>query len=314
MTTRDLVAAAVLVACARVPLAAAQREPLTVERITMGPPLGGTPPSAPAWSSDSRVVAFLWSDSGGLRDLWTVERAGGAARRLTCFADSSRVVSALAWLPGDRALVVLAGYDVYRIGAAGGVARLTTDGRGKGELAVSPDGSRVTWLADGDLPYGTYHRPDMEVGPGTWGGSQPSYAWSPDGRRIALHVVDRRMVHALPMPFYLGGEPSMQRVRRGAPGDVNEARTVRLLDLATRHVDSLPLPEPQRFHLVAFAYGGNGALLLDRESDDATVRQIQVLDAGASEPHRVWEDARRSRARASSPQAPVIRRNGTPGA
>ena len=311
---------AAVAACLIAPTLEAQRTPLTITRITIGAPLAGTPPTSPSWSPDSRSIAFLWSDSGGTRDVWRVERSGSAARRLTRFADAADAVSEIAWTPDGRAIIAIAGDEIVRLDAATGAnSTLTRDAHGKSELTVSPDGSRVAWLADGDLwmlpvaggaaeqlthvgvapigalPYGTYHRNDVEVGPGMWGGAQPSYAWSPDGRHIAVHVVDRRMVKTLDMPFYLGGAATMQRVRRGAPGDVNEARTIRVLDLGTRTLDSVPLTDPQRFHLVAMSYSPTGALLLDRESDDATVRQISVIDAGARAPRRVWEDARATR-------------------
>ena len=51
------------------------------------------------------------------------------------------------------------------------------------------------------------------------------FAWSPDGRTIALHHVDRRHIRRVPFPSYLGDETIVSELRRGYPGDENERRT-----------------------------------------------------------------------------------------
>src|SRR5437763_996852 len=76
---------------------------LTLERIVSRRPAPfGTAPTAPAWSPDGALLAFLWNDQAVPgRQIWVVERDGTRPRRLT----DERVqgsVSELAWLPGQQ--------------------------------------------------------------------------------------------------------------------------------------------------------------------------------------------------------------------
>ncbi len=62
----------------------AQEPPLTIERILAQPSLTGTAPSAPAWSADSRSLAFLWNDAAlPRREIWIVDGDGAGLRRVT---------------------------------------------------------------------------------------------------------------------------------------------------------------------------------------------------------------------------------------
>jgi hypothetical protein len=235
------------------------RPHLTLDQVVAPAAVTGTSPTSPAWSPDGQRLAFLWDDRGGARSVWLVGRDGDGLRRLTGEAGTAppRAVSGLAWTPDDAALVTLEAGDVWLTPAAGGEPRrLTTGGGDKATLAVSPDGRLASWLQDGDLwtvplsggeprrltsvgvpgiapsARGTYARPDVEIGPGVWTGPDLPYRWSPDSRRVAVHVVDRRQVRRVGFPAYLGGEATMEVVHRAAPGDRNEERRVGLVDAA----------------------------------------------------------------------------------
>lgn len=296
------------------------RTPLTIERITTGRPITGTAPTQPAWSPSSAHLAFLWNEAGATpRTLWLVDRDGRAPRRVLPDAMTGGV-SEFAWMPDGRALVCVIDGDLYRVPMAGGTPqRLTQGGGDRDEVRVSPDGAQLAYLSDGDLytmvlatgtvtrrttlavapigsvPLGTYFRRDVEVGAATWGGDVPSLAWSPDSRRIAVHVVDRRGVPVMEMPLYAAGKATMHRVRRSAPGDANEVRMVGVLDVATSRLDFLALPDSSRMRVVSLAWSRTGALLVDRATDDEIDRTVHVLEAGASTPRLVWRDHRESR-------------------
>lgn len=310
---------------------AAQPTRLTIDRLVATPSLTGTSPAAPSWSPDSRTLAFLWNEQGlPVRELWVVGADGTGRRRLVGGTES---VSDINWSADGRSIYFLRGGDIWRFATASVPAnaqaqrpddptapqRLTTDGGGKSDLALAPDGQALSFLRDGDLwlvatgggtprrlttlaapavghvPLGTYYRRDAEVGTATWGGSAPAYTWSPDARRIAIHVVDRRRVRKVGFPYYLGDSATMNVLRRSYPGDTNEGRRVGLLDVATQRITWLPLANDDAVRVVDMAWSSQGALLVDRESDDAIDRWIHVIPPGDTVPQLAWDDHRATR-------------------
>ena len=291
---------------------------LTLERIvSRRPALFGTSPAAPAWSPDGKRLAFLWNDHAMPgRQLWVVDRDGTRPRRLT-EERAQGGVSELAWLPGQRLLYLEAG-ELRRVGAGGGKPEVLAPVAGqRSNLSVSPDGRTAAWVEDGDLwvlpttggapirvtevavkPIGKgggdYHRPDVELGQSAWD-EELAPSWSPDGRTLALQYADRRQVHAFPVPDYLGPEATLDHVRRGAPGEPNDLRTVALVDVPGRKLRLLDLPEPTRWHIVSLAFSPRGHLLVDRESDDSVDRAVHVVDPATGVPTEVWTDHRPAR-------------------
>ncbi len=291
---------------------------LTLERVvSRRPALSGTSPARPAWSPDGKAVAFLWNDRAmPERQVWWVNRDGSGLRRLT-EPRASGGVSELAWVSGQQ-LVYLEAGEVRRVGSSGGTPEVLAHAAGeRSELSVSPDGRNAAWIQDGDLwvlplagggPVqathvavkgigkggGVYGRPDVELGRSAWD-EDLAPAWSPDGRFLALQYTDRRGVHAFPIPDYLTPEATLDHVRRGAPGEVNDLRTVALVDVPARRLRLLELPEPTRWHIVGLAFSPRGQLLLDRETDDSVDRALQLVDPATGALTEVWSDHRPSR-------------------
>jgi len=292
-------------------------DPLTIERLVAEPYLTGTTPSSPIWSADSQRLAFLWNDAAlGNRQLWISDRDGGALKRLTD-ADAPSVRD-FAWTPDSRSIVFIQNGDLWQLDLASErIQQMTRNGGSKSELALSPDGRVATYLDNGDLwavslddgsierltdvgvpslsnvPLGRYSRPDAEIGPGIWGG--PTYAWSPDGRYIAVHFVDRRALRKVPFPHYLAEETLPNEVRRGYPGDANEARHVGLLHVKEKRLALLPFDEPGRNQVVGFDWSNDGRLLVDRAADTAIDRWLHVVDPDNAEIERIWHSNRPSR-------------------
>ena len=307
-----LVVAAATTHAAEPPLA------LTLERIvSRRPALFGTSPTAPTWSPDGKLVAFLWNDRASPgRQVWIVGRDGSGLRRLT-EPRSTGGVSDVAWLPGQRLLYLEAG-ELRRISAGGGKPEVLAAGAGeRSALSVSPDGRTAAWVEDGDvwclaLPGGTpvrltqvaakgigrgggvYDRLDVELGLSAWD-EELAPTWSPDGRFLALQYSDRRGVHPFPIPNYLTPEATLDQVRRGAPGQVNDLRTVALIDVPARKFRFLDLPEPARWHIVSLAFSSRGQLLVDRETDDSIDRAVHLADPATGALTEVWSDHRPSR-------------------
>ncbi len=295
-------------------------KPLTVDRLVAQPSITGTTPSSVTWSHDNRHLAFLWNGAGlPGREIWIVDGDGAHLRRLS--APSAQSVGEFVWTPDATAVVFLRGGDVWRKAVAAGsdedAQRLTSVGGDIAHLAISPDGTYASFLKEGDLwllrlathelkratrvgvpsiasvPYGEYNRPDVEIGAYIWGG--PTYAWSPDSRTIAVHYVDRRAMHKVPFPYYLGDETQPNTIRRNYPGDPNESRTLGFFDVASGELRLLELPDPTANRIVDFSWSATGALLLDRESDTAVDRWVEVVDARSSARREIWHDRRDTR-------------------
>ena len=290
---------------------------LTIDRlVSSAPSLAGTSPVAPAWSPDSRWVGFLWNNEARPgRDLWVVARAGGQPVRL-----SRNGAGDFLWAPDGKALFYSTSDGIWRIGPTGGeaVKVAPTDGN-QSDLTLSPDGQTLAFLNRGDLwsvpagggrpvqmtriavappstvRLGTYFKPDVEIGRYVWGGDMPPYAWSPNGKTIAVQIVDRRHVRQAPLPYYLSEETSQNLLRRGSPGDVNESRTISFLDVATGTLRPVDLPDPTSVQNIGLQWSSRGKLLIDRESDTAEDRWILIADPADASTTEAWHDRRETR-------------------
>jgi len=301
------------------------RIPLSLEQLIAGSAFTGTAPASPAWSPDSKAVAFLWNDRAQpARSLWLVERGGTVPRRLLPANITGRV-SEFVWTLDGTAIVYVQQDTLWRLTVdTGARTAMLADGGELSELTVSPTGATLAFLRDGDLwllplagdsplrraptratsvsvapigsiPLGTYYGRDVEIGGATWSGPSPSYAWSPDARTIAVHYVDRRGVPRFSMPYYLGDTVQMNTLRRGAPGQANEVRKIGLLDVGARTLSMVELPDSSSTRVVNVAWSLTGTLMIDRESDDAIDRTIHVLTAAAPTPLVAWRDHRNTR-------------------
>lgn len=291
---------------------------LTLDRLFQAPSLFGTPPDDALWSPAGDAFVFRWNDSAlPQRELWLATVDAEKPRRL--FSGEASVREA-AWLADGSALLCLRGESLWRIDVRTGASRqLVRPGSGAAGLSISPDGRFASWLQHGDLwrfaldgaakapeqltdlglpplsplAAGRYRRPEREIGPGIWGG--PTYAWSPDGRYLALHAVDRRQMRTVPFPDYLAPDTQPNPVRRGYPGDPNERREVGILDLQEGAIRWLALPDPSAYQIVGFAWSADQRLLVDVASDTAVDRRIYVTDSGGATPRLIWRSERTER-------------------
>jgi dipeptidyl-peptidase-4 len=294
----------------------AQEGELTLDDLFAAPRLTGTTPSLPAWAPSSEHFAFSWSEpEQTVRGLWVATSDGQEVRIVSPTASES--VRDIVWTDATT-IVSLRGNNLWRTSVSQGEdAQLMPVEAGAHQLSISPNGNEAAYIRNGDLwladfpskqnrqltdiaiaslsslPKGRYSRPEREIGPGIWSG--PTYKWSPDGKTIAVHVVDRREMRKVPFPDYLAAETHPNEVRRGYPGDPNEIRGVGLLDVQSGDITYLDLPDPDAHQVIDFNWSPGGALLVDTASDTAVERKLFVVAPGDSQLREIWRGVRESR-------------------
>ncbi|MGA1544122.1 MAG: prolyl oligopeptidase family serine peptidase, partial [Saprospiraceae bacterium] len=293
-----------------------QRSELTLDELFATPILTGTTPSQPVWAPNSKYFAFSWSKPEvSERGLWVSSSDGKEVRKVSDKGSTS--VSEVVW-SDDNNIVSLRGPFLWQTSLSlGEDLELMPIEAGGHHLSISPSGMQVAYISKGDLwladlvskknrqlteigipslsslPKGRYSRPEREIGPGIWSG--PTYKWSPDGKTIAFHVVDRREMRKVPFPDYLAAETHPNEVRRGYPGDPNEIRRVGLLNVETGNIIYLDLPHPHANQVIDFNWSDEGTLLIDTASDTAVERVLWVVASGGSQLREIWRGVRESR-------------------
>lgn len=293
-----------------------QKGQLSLDDLFADPILTGTTPSSPVWAPNSAHFAFSWSEPGNSsRGLWISTRDGKAVRLISDKA--SAPVSDLTWTDSTTILSLRNNYLWKTSIDRGDDLQYMPVEAGAHDLSISPNGYQAAYLSNGDLwladlstkknrpltelgiaslsslPKGRYSRPDREIGPGIWSG--PTYKWSPDGKTIAFHLVDRREMRKVPFPDYLASETHPNEVRRGYPGDPNEIRRVGLLDVETGNITYLDLPDPHANQVIDFNWSADGTLLIDTASDTAVERKLFVIAPGESQLQEIWRGVRERR-------------------
>lgn len=161
------------------------------KRTLLEPPPGTLGDTEPAFSPDSKSVAFRRTVANGVEDVYICAVSGGPARRLTF---DNRGISALAWRADGQGLIVSTRIDGVRqlreVPLNGrSSTRLTPASLDAGAPAVSRDGTQVVFVEtfedtniyEVDLWSDTLPRRIVES---LAQDGEPQY--SPDGRRIAF--------------------------------------------------------------------------------------------------------------------------------
>lgn len=294
----------------------AQESELTLDDLFATPKLTGSTPSQPTWAPNSKHFAFTWSEPGNPgRVLWVFTSDGKQVRLNSDTASAS--VRDIAWIDANT-IVSLRGNNLWQtLLSQGKDLQLMPVQADAQNLSISPNGNQAAYIRNGDLwladfpskqnrqltkigiaslsslQKGRYSRPEREIGPGIWSG--PTYKWSPDGKTIAFHIVDRREMRKVPFPDYLADETNPNVVRRSYPGDPNEIRRVGLLDVESGNIIYLDLPDPHANQVIDFNWSPSGALLVDIASDTAVERKLFVVAPGESQLREIWRGVRESR-------------------
>jgi dipeptidyl-peptidase-4 len=298
---------------------------VTLDLVARYPRPGTSAPGKLAFSPDGRLLTFLHATDGGLaRVLHAMDVATGASRILfsppqggVTDANASREealrrerqrlretgVTHYAWSESGNTLLVPLGGDVW----AGPEGSLRLVARGAVDPHLSPDGSRVAFVRQGELHVvdvsGEAERRLTHDGqPGVTNGlaeyvAQEEMArhsgswWSKDGRRLAYIQADDRHIPTFTIPHFGAGAPDFEihrypfagaanaRVRLGvvpADGGATTWMDLEGFEYIARvawHPDGrlfaqLQTRDQKRLELKAFdAATGRGTTLLVEESD-----------------------------------------------
>jgi len=149
-------------------------------------------PSQPAWSPDSRRIAFLWED-GGVVELWWAAAGGGSPQRLAGAGDGAGV-SGFEWSPDGRHIAFAQDGNIF-LGSLTGerVERVTASELADSAPSFSPDGETIALVREGQI---WVHElaTGVERQLTDWQGTAGSPVWDEQGARVAALVSERHWV------------------------------------------------------------------------------------------------------------------------
>jgi dipeptidyl-peptidase 4 len=319
------------------PRPAAAQSHLTVERVAAFPNLAGTVPINPVWSPDSAHLAFLWNDKGyPFRDVW-VAATDGKLQRVTDMAaafpepepaglDKDAALAAraaarqrsgvadVAWMPDGKTLVFSYEGRLLETGIDGtGTKSIGPRGGHRTGIAVSPNGSTLSFIDDGDLwfrhlksgeqvPITHVARRSIAAGAvpgGTFAGLDArvaSYKWSADSRHVALSIEDRTHVRTVLIPNYLGADTHVITERRDFPGDNDQDRYLSIYTVDDGRLRRLELAGSSDRRIGSYDWSPDSSqLLVDQSSENVVHRWLYLAKADDGTVSELYHDQRDTR-------------------
>jgi len=223
-----------------------RRTGLSPEDVARYPRPGMAIPGKIAYSPDSRLLTYLYSEAGDLaRELWQLELSTGRRQRLLepveqrAFSREEQLrrertrtlevgVTDYAWAENAPVLLAPIGGDLYRW-QDGSFDRIASGG--VIDPKISPDGSRVYFVRDGEVWRGDSQL-TSGASPGVTNGlaefvaqeelGRASGFWpSPDGAHLAFEEVDERNVPVYPIVHQGLAAVEIEEHRYPFPGAAN---------------------------------------------------------------------------------------------
>jgi dipeptidyl-peptidase-4 len=260
---------------------------LTIDRLYSLPNLIGTAPTGFSWSPDGTQLAFLWNEEGyPFRDVYVVDvddpdavpvrittmpqRAvppeltdAAVVAQAEAALERDRGVESVIWRPDGAGLVASFRGDLWGVAPGLRPHPITETVARESQPAFTPDGTRLTFLREGDvwtLPTdGSALTPTRITRIGGSKVGVASFRWSRDGSRLAVLERDASDVPVRGIPNYLSDETRLVQVTRPYPGEAPARQRIGIIDGQATRVGRRDIAWVQ---LSPGAEGGDPQLLL----------------------------------------------------
>jgi Tol biopolymer transport system component/C-terminal processing protease CtpA/Prc len=161
---------------------------------------GGEKTMWPMWAADGRGIYYM-SDRGGAENIWFRAIGGGPAKQITQFKDGRVLWPTISY--DGKEIVFERNFEIWKVSTPSGTpvpVKITRRGQPAGpatehtvfsnqfrDLALSPDGKKVAFVAHGDV-FAASAKGDNAGGEATrvtnTPGLEQEIAWAPDSKRI----------------------------------------------------------------------------------------------------------------------------------
>jgi tricorn protease len=274
---------------------------------------GGAKEMWPMWSADGRQIYFV-SDRGGAQNVW-VKPAGGAARQITRFKDGRVLWPNISY---DGKLIVFErNFKIWRLDTGSGnaseiaitrrgapagpaVERISVGGQ-LSELALSPDGKKVAFVAHGEVFAASAKDGGDAARVTKTHAAESQIVWAPDSRKIA-YVSDRDgAFNIYSYDFTTGAEAPLTRgvASSYAPSFspdgktlafVRDGRELRAIDLETKQERLLATAYLERPPIISdrfCAWSPDGKWIAYLSAGERAFTNVSVVPAAAGASRRI---------------------------
>ena len=268
----------------------------------------------PMWSRDGATL-YTVSDRTGAPNLWARSLAGGAPRQLTQFRDGRVLWPAIS--ADGRRIVFERGFRIWSLDTATGEARelaITRRGAPAGpavdrlvlntgfqEMALSPDGKKVAFVARGEVFAAGSRDAGDAARVTTTPAAESQVAWAPDSRRIAYVSLRDGTPNLFLYDFATRAETRLTRGGEGSHSPrfspdgrrlayVRAGRELRLLELdgardrvlATGLMEAVPLTSDR-----PFVFSPDGRWIAYAAAGERLFRNVHVVPTAGGESRAV---------------------------
>lgn len=299
--------------CATIVTASAFEPMPSLERLFTRPYVWGTSPTRLQWSKQGHVLVFLWNPKGRrFNDLYAWHADTRKLIRLTDLESEKDELNASEEEKDDRLkryLIPAAGLSGFSLAGNGGsvafaykgdlfladtsgaapLRRLTRTKSAESSPSISPDGTRLASVRQGQLMVQDIRTGDLWQVTDVSTGTIDTYEWSPDGKQF-FYTVRKGTERQLPLPNYSGRLVTARQFTRSLAGD--EAVEVSLFTVAVQGGKERQIDRgTDRAEIVQTTWSPDSKrLLIAQLSPNWKKRQILVADQSGTKANQVFEE------------------------